>query len=137
MAITMKYAHFCDYAGLGNNGKPIVVGIFDQLNIADGQPLVMPLAFFITQLEASIADGAAHQISIVVRDEDGGEVHRVDFPTNNFLPAGPGRPLSAAVILGVPGLQFPRRGDYAFEVVVDGRRIGESPLYLMDAPPTP
>lgn len=135
----VAYAHLCDYAGLGNNGKPIVVGIFDTVYHADeAGPVAMPLCYFITKIEASLATGTEHEVSVVIRHEDGEIVHQVDFGSVQFQATGPGRPLSAAVIMLVAGMPFPARGDYAFEVVVDrdgAEPAGAAPLYFLEAPP--
>ena len=135
MAVTLKYAHLCDYAGPGNNNKALLIGIFDQLQPPVGAPLQMPLAFFAAKLEASIADGADHAVSIVVRDADEQPVHTVNIPLVHFNPSGPGRPLGALLVLHIGGMQFPERGDYTFQIVVDNEGVGEAPLYIVEPPP--
>jgi hypothetical protein len=136
MTVSLKYAHLCDYAVLGQNAKPILVGIFDQLAPAPDAPLQLPLSFFVMALQASIADGPTHTIAIVVRDEDEAEVWRGDIGVIPFAPSGPGRPLQVLVIMGVTGLGFPRRCDYQFEVFVDNAKIGQVPFYVVDPPPS-
>ena len=135
--IQLRYAHLCDFAGLGHNGKPIVVGIFEILydQNPSERPISMPIAYLAAKLECSLADGTEHEMSVVLRHEDGEEVHRVDFGRVQFVPSGPGRPLHAALILLVAGITFPDQGDYAFEFVVDTVKIGEAPLYIVPKPP--
>lgn len=129
------FAHLCDYAGLGEKGKPIIVGVFDMVYRVDPtQPIVMGPIHFIAKISASIATGTEHNIDVVVRTEDGHEVHRIGFQHVQFKPAGPGRPFTAQVIVGLMGLPLPSVGDYYFEVVVDGQVAGETPLYVVEAP---
>lgn len=134
--IKMAFAHLCDFAGLGNNGKPIIVGIFDAIQDREQTGSVtLGLAFFITKIEASLVTGTAHDVSIVVQTADMAVVHRVDFGKLEFQSSGPGRPLAAQIILPVLGMPFPGMGDYTFAVIVDGVTVGEAPLYVVPSPP--
>ncbi|HKT07801.1 MAG TPA: hypothetical protein VJR24_07900 [Gemmatimonadaceae bacterium] len=129
------FAHLCDYAGFADRGKPIIVGAFDMLYRVDPTtPITLAQCHFIAKVEASIATGTDHEIDISVRTEDETEVHRIGFGRVQFKPAGPGRPFSALVIVGLTGMPFPSVGDYTFQVIVDGQKAGEAPFYVVEAP---
>lgn len=134
----LRYAHLCDYAGLGSGGgKPIVVGIFDTVYDAEQvRPIRLPISYFVARIDASLAGGTEHDLQIVVSDEDEEEVHRFDLGATPFSPGGPGRPLSTHLIMLIAGLEFPERGDYNFQVIVDGEKLGATPLYIAEPPPT-
>jgi hypothetical protein len=135
VAIALKYAHLCDYAGIGANGKAIAVGIFEWWMVPAGAPTILPLCYFVARLEASFADGTDHTGAIVIRDADAKEVWRLPIPQLRLVPVGPGRPLAATLFalltnVGVPGL-----GDYVIEVVVDDKAVGETDFSFIEAPP--
>lgn len=133
----LRYAHLCDYASADAKSKPTIVGVFDIIfDVQKKRPIQLPpVAHFVAKMECSIGDGSMHTLQIVVRHEDGEVVHQVNLGPLEFRPTGPGRPLSAQIIMMIGGMPFPELGDYAFEMVVDGTKIGETPLYLADAPP--
>lgn len=136
MVIELKYAHLCDYACLGAREKPILVGVFDIIFApVDASPINLPPCFFFAKITASIADGTNHSLSLVVRNEDEEIVNRLDMKGATFGASGQGRPLGGNLLLQISGMPFPRHGDYTFEVLVDNKKVGETPLYISELPP--
>jgi hypothetical protein len=134
----LRYGHLCDYAGLGAAGKIIVVGIYDTLFSNDPTEVVgFPLSYLVFKLECSIAEGHEHTISVRLKDDDeetlpDGEGKPMEWGTgiHGFVLSGPGRPLIRIVLLPIHGLAIPGHGDYAFEVIVDEKKIGSVPFFV-------
>lgn len=137
--MNLRFGHVCDYATIGNNGKLIIVGVFDTViaRLRDDEGNVrLPLCYLVFRLECSIAEGAQHQVMIRIVDEDGNEVAPMAGVGTRFRPHAPGRPLSANGIINLQ-IGVPREGDYMFEIHVDGAVIGEIPFYVVPVPPAP
>lgn len=135
----IKYGHLADYATIGANGKPILVGVFDRiLPATDARPIRIPPSYLFVALQCSIGEGETHEIVVQLRDGNGepvGEPQRWDATV--FRPAGPGYPLQANLMLILFGATVPEPGDYQFEVVANGIRIGEVAAFVVSsAPPT-
>jgi hypothetical protein len=132
-----RFGHLCDYAGVGNAGKLILVGLFDSVFTAtlDG-PVAIPRSFLVFRLECGVAEGAQHAVAIRLIDEDGEEMMSLPSAEARFFISAPGRPLTANVIAELD-IAVPHIGDYTFEIVVDGRRLGEVPFYVVPRPQPP
>jgi hypothetical protein len=137
----LRFGHLCDYATQGAASKLVLVGLFDQLlHRTPDEPIRLPLCYLVFKLECSLSEGSAHQIrlrlkdgeEITLRDEEGKEVD-FDLGAQTFKPSGPGRPLIFQMIMALGGLSFPSVDDYAFEIKVDEKVIGEIPLYVLEA----
>jgi hypothetical protein len=136
--IEIKYAHLADFVGEGRNGKPIVVGIFDQVYalVETPQGFAVPLSYLIVALKGSIMDTGEHRGEIQLVDADGDAITGSPMTFNGPLvkPAGPGQPYSGLLVTILGSLVLPRVGDYEFVVKVDGRRLGTVPLSLIPPP---
>lgn len=125
----LKFGLLADYASVAERGKLVIAGEFDQIN-AQTAPVTWPLMFLVARFEASITEGSKHRLRLDTRDADGRQVIPAIEGDIGFVPRGPGRPLRGQIIMRLEGLQFPRAGDYSFNLLVDGRELGTVGLFL-------
>ncbi|MFA6165370.1 MAG: hypothetical protein WC700_02055 [Gemmatimonadaceae bacterium] len=131
----LKYAHIADYAGDGANGKTIVVGIFDTINVGQAVPqIVTPPMCVAVVIEADVSEGSTHALKMQFVNEDGVPVVPQIEGTVAFFPGGPTRPMQAKLFLQFAPFPLPKTGDYSFDIFVDQRRIGTLPLYVVRVP---
>lgn len=123
-------ALLADAATVDGAGKLNILGIFDRLG-ASTFPAQHPRMALVLRFSAGLDETGAHEVEIVLRDPDGGEVVRM----NGDLTLGPG-PGGHANIIRVPhvlnldGLVFPKAGAYGFDVKVDGTHQVTVPLMV-------
>lgn len=132
----LTFGHLCDFATQGNNGKLILVGIFENVYVLEGRPkeeVAFPSSFLAFKLECSVAEGSEHEIAVKVVSEDGDEINSVQMGRHDLQPAGPGRPLTVQAIVPVIGLELPKIVDCEFEIHVDGASIGSVPCSVIQA----
>lgn len=137
--IWLVYAHLADYAAFVAGGKPLLVGVFDQVfargREEDGS-IPIPTSFLAVKLAGSVLASGPHLLQIQLRDEDGHAIYKaVEVEHFELKPGGPGRPLGTLILAQLVGLTVPRVCDYEFEVCVDGEKVGGVPLYVVDPPP--
>ena len=133
----MRYGHLADFATIGANGKPILVGIFDRvISIQSSPPITVPQSYLFVKLECSIGEGSEHGVAVRLRDGNG-QVVGAPFELEKlpFGASGPGYPLAAYIQLTIRGLQLAEPGDYEFEIVADGERLGVVSLAAALVPP--
>lgn len=135
----LVYGHLADYAAVGANGKPTLVGIFGVAYppppaTPDGR-IALPRCFFTAALEASTAEGSDHIVEFRFLDADGRDVMPTLQAHIRFAGGGPGRPLSATLILELLGATVPSYGDYEFRIRVVGQDLGVVPLTVLEPPP--
>ncbi|HEV8381289.1 MAG TPA: hypothetical protein VGQ29_06885 [Gemmatimonadales bacterium] len=113
-------------------GKMMICGTFDVI-FSPNLPAVLPAGGLALRLEASHGEVGNHSITITLRDEDG---KQVGPKLEGEMNIAPGRFVknvapTAQVALMFSGLQFARYGTYEFEVLVDGRHVGDVPLHVV------
>ncbi|MEQ9399745.1 MAG: hypothetical protein RJQ04_11335 [Longimicrobiales bacterium] len=121
-------ALLADAATVDGAGKLNILGIFDRLG-AGSFPARHPRMALVLRFSAGIDETGAHEVEIVLRDPDGGEVVRM----SGDLTLGPGPGTGGNVIrvphvLNLDGLVFPKAGSYGFDVKVDGAHHVTVPL---------
>jgi len=121
-------ALLADAATIDGSGKLNILGIFDRL--ATGAfPTRHPRMALVLRFSAGVHEVGKHQVGIVLKAPDGGEVVRIDGEMS--LAAGPGQVSSGVLVphvLNLDGLVFPAPGQYAFDVSVDGEHHVLIPL---------
>lgn len=126
MELTMLLV--ADYANVDQDGKVNVMGIFNQIN-AKTFPTIHPEMRVVFTLLASPAEAGEKRVTLRLIAEDGEPIFDWERTTN--VPAQPGgKPTVVNQILRVTGIVFPRAGEYAFHVLVNGEERGSTPIYL-------
>jgi hypothetical protein len=142
LPMDLRFGHLCDYATVGAARKLILVGLFDQVTTpATRERIVLPLCYLVFKVECSLYEGSEHQIQVRLKDDDettlqdaDGREMDFDLGQQRFTPSGRGRPLSIQVTLPCVGLSVPTHGDYAFEILVGGARLGDVRFYVVEPP---
>lgn len=134
----LLFAHSADYAGVDGSGKLTIVGAFDIVWDAAGQrPIPFPPFYLVAAFEASIAEGADHEIEIRLVDDD--EVAHSNMIKGGlqFRAHGVGHQARAHLLIGFgPGVvTVPELGDYYFRFKVGGAEVGGVRVSAL-APPT-
>jgi hypothetical protein len=131
-----------EYAGVSQDNKLTIAGTIDEIqvrafpgetppNLSGAIPI--PHAYLVAQVEFSISEGLRHTGKLGLRDDDGKQViPQVGLPEMTLAVNQFGRPMRHNSIMRIAGLVVPRIGDYVFELEVDGKVIGECPLYVTD-----
>jgi hypothetical protein len=134
-----------EYAAFDQAGKLIVAGTCDGVSLQrrDGIPpdgvgvVPIPPLYLVAVFQGGIGDGLAHRLDINLLSEDKKEVAKIlqggefRFQVNKF-----GRPMRAQVLLKLPTLPVPQPGDYEFVILVDGKELAVTPLYVTDETPS-
>jgi len=117
----VQYVSLCDQVILGNDGRPSLIGVFNDL-AAPQVPVTIPrLAFAARIMFTADETGKARQIEVVVRDPNGMEIGR---PSGELaLPQAPAGADSLAVDIPIQFDLFEvgMFGRYTFLLHVDGK----------------
>ena len=134
----LLFAHIADYAGVDGGGKLTIVGAFDIVWDALGQrPIPFPPFYLAAAFEASIAEGADHEIEIRLVDDDEVSHSSIIKGGLQFRAHGVGHRARAHLLIGFgPGVvTVPGLGDYYYRFKVGGVDVGEVRVSAL-APPT-
>ena len=128
----VTFAELADGANVTQDGKLNILGIFNALG-ASQFPAAHPQMFLVMRFEATRAEeGKTKKIEIQLADGDGGKLFTVG--ANLVVPTGtPGSAIRMNHILGMNGVQFPRPGDYVFNVLVGDDQKAAVDLKLVEA----
>ena len=116
----VQYVSICDQVILGNDGRPSLIGVFNDLAAAQ-LPITVPrLAFAARILFTADETGKARTVEVIVRDPNGMEIGR---PSGELaLPPAPAGADSLAVDIPIQFDLFEVSlfGRYTFLLHVDG-----------------
>lgn len=129
----VPFAVLADTAVVSREGKLSVIGIFDRLRTSSF-PAVHPSCVLVVQFAAGVAErGEQKRLTIRLMDED----HLLAQVEGDFtVPDEPGRMRFVVnQIFQIQGLPFPRPGDYAFYVLVNGEEKKVVRLEVQQIPP--
>jgi hypothetical protein len=98
-------------------------GVFAVLQGA----LVIRLAFHQTETDRE------HSFSLVIADEDGGEIGKAEgnVRVDRIRGLPPGWPQSVNIPLPLTGIPLPRAGIYTMSLQVDGQHVGDRPFRVL------
>jgi uncharacterized protein DUF6941 len=115
MDITL--ALIADAANVSADGKLNIMGVFNALG-ATTFPVVHPQIAMVLRFEANRAEeGKTRKIEIALSDIDGAKLFAIG--ADLVVPAAPpGTPIRLNHILMLNNLQFPKAGDYVFNVLI-------------------
>lgn len=141
----LKLLQIAEYAAFTDDKKLIVNGIFTGI-AAERNPaappqavdlLPLPHCYLVWIADASIAEGLTHRVGLVVRNSDGEKIlEQPDLGAMDFNLDKKGRPLRFQGRMAIGGMPLPGEGDYEFELLVDGKAIGQTTLFVdvIDSP---
>jgi hypothetical protein len=133
----LRFAHIADFASADSSGKLTIVGAFDIVwDGAGARPIPFPPFYLAAAIEASIAEGADHEIEIRLVDDDEVAHANVINSKIQLRSQGVGHAARGNLLIGFgPGvIQVPELGDYYFQFRVDGKQLGSIRVSAL-APP--
>ncbi len=87
----LKLGVLADYACPGENGKLIIVGIFDNVTERLGKrPVALPPLYLVLRIDAHVTAGTAHKVQINLIDAAGSSVAPAFENAADFAPQGVG-----------------------------------------------
>lgn len=129
----VQYVALCDQVILGNDGRPSLIGLFNDLQVAT-IPFTLPrLAFAARILFTREEAGRPHAVEVVMTDPSGKEIGRPGGEVS--LPQMPVGLESVAVDLPLQFdlFQIPAAGRYTFLLHVDGNPAAGVQLSIRQA----
>jgi hypothetical protein len=118
--VHVQYVALCDQVILGNDGRPSLIGLFNDLQVAT-IPFTLPRVAFAARILFTREEaGKPHAVEVVMTDPSGKEIGRPGGEVS--LPAMPAGLDSVAVDLPLQFdlFQIPAAGRYTFLLHVDG-----------------
>ncbi|MBI4540763.1 MAG: hypothetical protein HY704_14775 [Gemmatimonadetes bacterium] len=127
-------ALLADAATIDGSGKLNILGVFDRI-MAPDFPVRHGRVALVLRFAGTVQDLGRHSVEIRLRDPAGGHVLRLDGELQ-LAPRGgwPAQAMKIPHILNIDGIVFQVPGEYAFDVLVDGRHEASVPLSVMRAP---
>jgi hypothetical protein len=130
-------AILADAATVDVAGKLNILGIFDRSSVQDFPAQHSHLSL-VLRISASVDEAGHHTMQIVLRDPDGAKMMKM----GGDLHVGPGSALAGGQIripqvLNIGRLVFPKGGQYAFDVSLDGEHHVSIPLIVHGRGKTP
>lgn len=135
----LRLLQIAEYSAFTDDKKLIVSGIFTGVtaqrnpNAPPGATDLLPLpnCYLVWIVDASLAEGLQHRVGLIVRNGDGEKVlEQPDLGAMDFTLNRKGRPLRFQGRMLIAGMPLPGEGDYEFELLVDGKPIGQTTLYV-------
>jgi hypothetical protein len=124
----LQYVVLCDQVIIGNDGKPSLIGILNELQVATVPVNVPRMSFAARLLFTSDETGKPHRVEVGITDPSGTEIGR---PGGDItLPPAPAGMESIAVDLPLQFdmLELPLVGRYTFLLHVDDKAVGAAQL---------
>ena len=131
-------ALLADAANVSADGKLNILGIFNGLGAASF-PVIHPQMALVLRFEASRAEeGKTRAIELQLADSDGRKVFQIGAQL--VVPTGaPGSLIRLNHILMLNNIQFPKAGDYVFNVLIGDDQKAAIDLKIVEVrqpPPT-
>jgi hypothetical protein len=130
----VQYVALCEQVILANDGRPSLIGVFNDLQV-QAIPFTLPrLAFAARILFTSDELGRTHRVEVAITDPHGTEIGRPGGEVS--LPAPPPEVESVAVDLPLHFdlFEVPAAGRYTFVLHVDGTAAAGTQLAVRQAP---
>ena len=131
-----EYAFLCDYAAQDASGKTNALGVGWSALTTPDVPCTHEQAAFVARLTGSVAEAGSKKVSFRLIDADGADVLDPMEADLDFLvdeQSLVGRLDFLAVLSGVV---FPKYGEYAFHLVVDGTEMARAAFTVLKPPAT-
>lgn len=121
----------CD-AATDQFGKLNVLGCFDLI-CSPGEPVVHQACTIALRIRFSQVEQGFHSLRITLSDDDGQNI--IPAMNGNFEIRMAPEAVSFAqnLIFNMQALEFPRYGDYSFNLYLDNKLIDSLPIYLRPA----
>jgi hypothetical protein len=127
----ISFAVFADGANLSQEGKLIVLGVFDALAVG-GFPTLHPRTHFVVRLKGTAEDTGPHTLTFSWVNPDGDSLWSSDGELNVAPGPNPAMEMDLPII-AVIDLPLNMPGIYTMQVSLDGDVTAEVPLHVSNA----
>ena len=126
----VQYVVLCDQVIIGNDGKPSLIGILNELQTTSVPVTVPRIAFAARLLFTTDETGRAHRVEVAISDPSGNEIGKPGGDISR--PVSPPGVDSGAVDLPLQFdlLELTAVGRYTFLMNVDGAPVGAAQLHV-------
>jgi hypothetical protein len=112
------------------NGCLSLSRAFDSIN-ADSFPYILARISIALRLLIARSEAGEHKLSISLADSDGKKLMHSDLNINLQPPESSVPESSFSFALNGQNVAFPKPGDYAVDILIDGRVEASIPIYVM------
>ena len=113
------------------NGCLSLCKTFDSIN-ADRFPYVLPRMSVALRLLIRRSEAGEHKLNISLAGPDGKKIMSSDLNINFQPPQGSMPEASFSFALNGQNVAFPKSGDYAVDILIDGRVEAAIPIYARE-----
>ena len=118
----------CD-AATDQFGKLNILGSFDLL-CSSSEPIVHPACTIAIRIRFSKVEEGFHKLRITLSDDDGLAIIPAMNGSFEIVMAREAVSFAQNLIFHLQALEFPKFGDYSFNLFLDDKLIDSLPLYL-------
>ena len=129
------YAFLCDFAE-ASGGKLYALGIGWSAIQAQTVPFAPPHLCFVASLTGTIAEAGTKKAEFRLIDADGSDVIPPMTEDLEFAVQEPALEGRLNIIFNFNGIPFPKYGQYAFHLVVQGNEMVRAPFSVTEVTPT-
>jgi len=122
--VKIYLSHLCDYAAILHDGKPAIIGIFDEI-ISKSKPIVRNFSIIFSIIPQ---DTNSHKTGIKIKSPSGKEVGK---PLEGNLGPASRKDKKIGMIINVERLKLEEEGEYTIEISIDGEVVETLPLRLI------
>jgi hypothetical protein len=129
--VEVEYAFLADGAQTSSDGKLYVLGGGIDRIFAGQFPATHPIMALVLKIKLHPSEcEREHNLELELWDPDGNPIGGKISATFSANRQGGGRDSFVQLVLNILQQQFPRTGDYGFQIVVDGQHKKTVSLYL-------
>ena len=132
----VNYVFLCDYAQQEASGKLNALGIGWSNVTAQSVPAVHQQMTFVASLSGTIAESGTKAVEVHLIDADGAQVIPVLSGSVEFVVQEPALEGNLNLIFNLNDVEFPKYGQYAFHLVVQGNDMAQVPFSVVAPPST-
>ncbi|MFL5574950.1 MAG: DUF6941 family protein [Gemmatimonadaceae bacterium] len=129
----VQYVALCEQVILANDGRPSLIGVFNDLQV-QSIPFTLPrLAFAARILFTTDELGRTHRVEVVITDPRGTEIGRPGGEVTLPPPPADVDSVSVDLPLHFDLFEVPASGRYSFVLHVDGTAVAGTQLAVRQA----
>ena len=130
----VQYVALCDQIILGNDARPSLIGVFNDLQLPNF-PFTLPRLSFAARILMTAEEvGRSYKVEVSISDPSGQEVGR---PGGDLTLPPPPRGIDSVAVdvpLEFPFFEIPAEGRYTFLLHIDGKALAGVQLSIRRAP---
>lgn len=124
----LNYALFCEYSLISREGIPSFISVYSQ--IITELPFVKTIHLVTNSMLEGAEKNGIKELEIIVKKPDG---EKIATQKSKILPIKE-EVNELGFISNIKDIKFEKEGIYAFEVAIDGKKIGSTELRVKNQP---